>query len=494
MVRYSRKGIKLAMVLGLSFMLCGRLNAESETQKTYSLNMSEVAQIALKNNVDIQLIKYDHWIKKQDKDITQSIYDTLFRSDVKYRNDQGKNTSTIFGTKTVNNDYDIGLSQVLPTGTSIDLDLKNNRSANNALFSTSAVTHDSSLGVSVTQDLGKNLFGIQDRGNIKVTLIDVENSQYTTYETIEKYLASIQKAYWDVVLAKEMVEIQREMVDQSKRLFDLNSDKLTDGLAEKPDVLAAEANYKKQLNGLNDLNNQARNKVELLALALNISEEIFDIVPLDHLNSDEYPINNDEALRAAFNNRQDFKRLHNEVKAQDIKLSMKKNNLWPEINLTASLERNGLGDRFTQSVQQISEEDNPEFFAGVSVNVPLFNKRAKAELKQEEYRKAKVLLNLKYTERTIYIEITNLVRDTNVFRQLAVNAQEIAQLQYSKLEEEQKRFSSGRSNTDTIIRFQADVINSKAEALTAKHRYKFALINLEQKSGVLLKKYWNDEL
>ena len=60
-------------------------------------------------------------------------------------------------------------------------------------------------------------------------------------------------------------------------------------------------------------------------------------------------------------------------------------------------------------------------------------------------------------ERQIAIAITDQVRDCNVFKEIAANSQEIASLQAQKLEGEVKRFGTGRSDTDTVIRFQEDL-------------------------------------
>jgi len=179
--------------------------------KSYRLSLDEMTKIALKNNFDIQLTKYDTWIARTERQAARSIYDTIFEAQVEYRNDQQKRTSTILGTKTVDNDYNVGLSKKLPSGITLSVDLDNNRNFNNARFATSPLTHDSTLGVTVEQDLGRNFLGIQDRGDIKITLIDIQNTEFTTLDKIEKSIAAVQKAYWDLVLQTEKVKIEKEM-------------------------------------------------------------------------------------------------------------------------------------------------------------------------------------------------------------------------------------------------------------------------------------------
>jgi len=460
---------------------------------SYRLSLDETTEIALKNNFDIQLTKYDTWIARTESQIARSIYDTIFEAQVEYRDDQHKRTSTILGTKTVDNDYNVGLSKKLPSGTTVSIDLDNNRNFNNATFATASLTHDSTLGVTVEQDLGKNFLGIQDRGNVKITQIDIENAEYTSLEKIEESIAQVQKAYWDLVFLGEKVRIEEEMVSQAKKLYDLHQENLGSGLVEIPEAIASEANYKSRKNTLLLAYNQVQAKNNVLKLLLNIEGEI-EIEPTEDFSLPERREELLISLNLAFDNRQDYKISQRDIDAKDIALSMKKNNLWPEINLIATLERNGLGDHFKQAVTDVTDQNNPNFFAGLSIEMPLENREARAVWKAAKLEKAKSLLEMKLLERQIAVEITDQVRDCNIFQEVAANSQEIALLQKQKLKEEIKRFRYGRSDTDTLIRFQEDLVQAENSVIVAIHKYYTALVDLRQKEGKLLKEYWDEEI
>jgi outer membrane protein len=295
-------------------------------------------------------------------------------------------------------------------------------------------------------------------------------------------------------LASELVKIQQDMVAEAKKLYDLHQEKLKDGLVEIPEAIASEANYKSRKNKLLFVENRGKAKMNTLKLLLNIEEGI-KIEPTEKF---DLSVNGKEelltAMKSAFENRQDYKKARKNIESKDIKLSMKKNNIWPEINLTATLEKNGLGDHFKQAVTQITEEDNPNFFAGLTITFPLENRAARGELKAAELEKAKALLELKLLEKQIAVEINDQVRNCNVFKEIAANSQEIALLQEQKLEGEVKRFRSGRSDADTVIRFQEDLVLARSVVAESIRSYHDALIDLREKEGTLLKKYWEGEL
>ena len=477
----------------LSSEITPGISSVKEDTSTYYLSLDETTRLAIQNNFAIQLAQYDARIAKAKLGESQSIYDTLLNADVKYRNDQGKQTSTILGSKIIDNDYNLGVSKKLPSGTTLTTNMTNHRNWSNSSFTTSSPSHDSTLKLGLKQELGKNFFGLQDRGDVTITKIDIENSQYSSLENIEDDLAQVQKAYWDIVLHREKVTIALETQRQAKTLFNLDEDKIKRGLVEAPELIASEANFQTRLNEVLLAKDELESKVNVLKLLLNIPDNEAAIVPSESFVLSTQDQSVDQALQLAFTNRYDYKKTLNDIESKKIKLTMKKTSLWPEINLEASLARNGLGDHFPSAVTNITVEDNPDFFTGLTVKIPWENRKAESQLKAAQLEKAKALLNLKWLERKITIGIVDKVRRCQVLKELALNSQNIAGLQTWKLEEEQKRLATGRSNTDTVIRYQEDLLKAKWKAAEAMFEYQSALIDLRKQEGTLLNEYWGEE-
>jgi len=460
----------------------------------YALSLDDVTRLALMNNFDIQLAKYDARIARTGEDRAESIYDLLLKADIGYTNDQRARSSTFAGTKNLENVYSLGLSQKTPFGATLDIDAGDTRTWTNSSFATLNPAHDSELRLTWKQDLGRNLFGIQDRGKIKVSLLNIENSRYTSAEKIEEYLAGVQKMYSNYALALEAVRIEERMVAQAKKLYDLHQEKIKDGLTEEPELFAAEANYHSRLNELLIAGNTAKSKENALKLMLNIDDEAVSLSPTEPFALDKSKQDKNLSLKGAFENRRDYKRAANTLKVRDIELVMDHNNLWPEVNLEISFARNGVGPHLSSAFSDIGGETNPEFSTGVSVEFPLQNREARADVRAGELQKAKSILQMKYLERAITTEIIDHVRSCNILQEAAVNAEKIAALQRRKLEEEEKRFNSGRSDTDTLIRFQEDVIQAELQALRSKLNYYSAVIDLRVAENALLTAYGDEEI
>jgi outer membrane protein TolC len=465
-----------------------------EIQAAVHLSLEEATRLALHNSYDIQLVKYDIWISRAGQGNAESIYDTFFSTEANYQNDQTQKTSTIFGSESLDNNYNIGLSKRLPSGTDISLDLANHRSWNNAPFATSALTHDSNLKLTVEQALGRNFFGLKDRGEIKVTQLDIENTLFTSLDKMETAAAAAQKAYWDLALALRSRDISRDMLAQSEELYRLHQERISDGLSEPPELYAAEANYRQRLAELAIDENDIQSKTNVLKLLLNVSPDVPDVIVTDGWDLPEHILSTEEAVRSALENRRDYQAGLIRVRQKGIELEVSANGLWPEIHLTASLAKNGLDDHFPRAVSQISGEDHDEIFTGLKISFPLENTKARAELDKAKLEKAKALTDLKLLEKQIIIGVADRLREAGIFLRQARSRQDITQLQTIKLEEEKKRFRAGRSNTDTIIRFQEDLLKARWEEARAAYECRIKLIDLRKAQGALLNDYWDGEL
>ncbi len=149
---------------------------------------------------------------------------------------------------------------------------------------------------------------------------------------------------------------------------------------------------------------------------------------------------------------------------------------------------------YKKAIEGISEEDNPEYYAGLSFSLPLENSLAKSEFNKAKLDKTRQILKLKSVERKVVVDIKDSV-DTFLSRINAQkNSQEIAGLHEKKLAAEEARFNSGRSDTDTLIRYQEDLLTSQLALANADYNLKSAEIDLELKENTLLNKYWKEKL
>ncbi len=486
----SRKSRIGYIILGLILIANISFSEEVNFDKaTLELSLIDVSSIAIENNLDIQIAKYDAYIKRNDDLSSRSIYDTIFSVSAAYDKDEKVSSSSLAADSTTTRDYTAGISKKTPTGTTVGVDFENQRVDTDSGLVNMNPSNDVKAKLSLKQELGKNFFGLKDRSDIKITKLEIINSDYASLEKIEDALLNAQKAYWELAYLYEELNIRKEMLNKAKHLMRIYEDKYKLGLVEDPDLFAAQANVLLRKNELRITEEQLELANSDLLLMLNEESTDLDILPKEKIEFKVFDVDFNESLKQAISHRRDYSQAKNNIKAKNIKLVTKKNNLWPEIDLSASLTKNGIDSSYSEALSAIKDQDNKEVYVGFTIKIPLENSDARSQLNKARLEKAKYLVMLKQVERKILLDINDKITIlTSFLNQVETNIT-IVDLQQKKLEAEEARFSLGRSSSDILIRYQEDLLNAKLSSAVSIYQCELAYIDLLKSQGTLLDSY-----
>ena len=458
------------------------------------ISIADVTRLALKNSLDIQIAKIDAYKERTSLGKAKSIFDTFLNSGASYEDDKKTSATTLLRTKAATNKYSLGVEKKLPTGSRLKIDT--NHSLVDANSSASAINNynESSFKFSLNQSLGKNFFGLTDRSNIKITKINIDNAEYSSLGEIENALYKVQTAYWNVVLKEKELNIKSDMLKEAEKLYSIYKENYERGTAEKGDLFAVEANMRTRKNEVLITRLEKEIAKNNLLFLLNEEDTHIQLEPIDSLATAMHSVDVYETLKEAVLHRRDYKIIKNKIESQNIDIKIKKNALWPEIDLKASFLKNGLASNYQDSWNQTSDENNYELFTGITFRIPFGNRSAKADLEKVRLNREQILLFLKRTERLILKEINNKVKEVNSLKNRIELLTSIRKLQENKLNEETKNLHFGRSNSDTIIRYENDLLQASLNLALSSFKYRVSLIDLDLAKNTLLNKYWKDTL
>jgi len=468
----------------------------SQLQISYAeqISIDDVTRLVLKNSLDIQIAKIDAYKERTSLGRAKSIFDTFMNSGASYENDKKKSATPLLGTKTATDKYSLELEKKLPTGSSLKIDAEH--SLVDANSSSSAINNynESSIKFSLNQPLGRNFFGLTDRSNIKITKINIENAGYSSLDEIENTLYKAQAAYWNIVLREKILNIKSDMLKKAKELYSIYKEKYKRGTAEKVDLLAVEANMRARKNDVFIASLQEEIATNNLLFLLNEGDKYIHLQPMDSLVISPHYVRLYETLKKAILHRRDYNIIKNKIKSQNIDIKIKKNALWPEIDLETSFLKNGIESNYQDSWNETSEKNNYELFAGITFKMPLGNRSARADLEKAKLNKEQLLLLLKRTERLILKEINNKVGEVNSLKNQVELLTSVSKLQENKLKEEMKHIRYGRSSSDIIIRYEEDALQAHLDLASSLFQYRVRLIELDLAENTLLDKYWKGSL
>jgi outer membrane protein TolC len=460
-------------------ILCGSISGYSRADNMpLILCRDEVMKLTANHNLDIKLAKIDADYAKANIDIKKSVFDIIMEASGGYTDNELASESAFLGSKTTQAAYNFGISKEFSTGTSIEADFNHTRDYSDSDFVTVNPSHESLASLSVRQPIGNNFFGLEDRGNLRIAELNYQAANLNSLDRIEAALAQSEIAYWNLVYTYEAALLNEEMLNRAKNLYDIYEDRFERGIAEEPDVYASEANMNISLINYEIAQNRILNASNLLKIRLNLDSSSA-IRPRDDLLTAYTRADYISHLKEAISKRRDYRAALKNLEAQDINLVIKKNNLWPQIDLVATYQRNGIDTDGKESLDNLLDENNSSYYVGAEVRLPLENRDARAKKKQALLLKEQALINLKKIELSIASELDNRVRQVNLDVEKIKKWQKIVELQKQKLEAEEKRIKYGRSSSDILVRYQNDLLNSQMSLAAAYLDYHVSRIELE---------------
>ncbi|MFA6637168.1 MAG: TolC family protein [Candidatus Omnitrophota bacterium] len=455
---------------------------------SYEVSPEDCVVYSIANSFEAKLAKLDLLIAETRMLYSEAVFDTVFFGNVSYAEDKRQPVSVFSGDDRQTNLYSAGVRKQLPSGTELTVSWSDQRDWVNSPFVTTNPSHNAQLIFEAVQPVLNNAFGFVDRSRITLTKLAIMNADLENRERIEKLTADVEKKYWAVVYYGKMLEAYEDMLEKARELNKANARNYELGLIESPDMLSSEANVLMREKDVIIAKEEYERSRDDLKLLMNIQEPV-ELVPAVTFNTESKKADLEESLKTAFDKNREYQRLKREVEMSDISLKIKGNQLWPELDLEGTIAMNGLEGDFSKAAGKTTVADNTYYYLGAKISFPLENSMARAENYSATYEKERALVSLKQKERSIITVIGNAFRALMSLNTTVVKVKEAARLQSEKLKEEEKRFSSGRSRTKTLIDYQTDLINAERAEAGELFAREVARINMEKEMNVLLEKY-----
>ncbi len=462
-------------------------NLTQAKQSENTISLKDCIRLAVKNSFEVRLARLDFLIAQTDRAKEQSVFDAVLSADINYEEDSREPLSVLAGTKSKTNTYSLQATKTLPTGTELTVSASDIRNWSDSAYASRNPAHTSEAGIEARQPIAKNMFGFIDRRNISITNLAIQNAGLDTQQRIEKAFCDIEKAYWQLLFNRKKLEVYQNILEDANRLYQTSSKNYDIGLIELGEFLAAEANVLIREKDLLLARNQYQMAQEKLKLLININtDQDIEAVEFDY---QPFQAGLEECFKKAVEKRRDYAQAKTEVEIKQLTLETKKNAVWPEIDLIASLAANGVDKNFNGALREVTSGENRKYYAGIEVTVQLENNLARSQLEKADYDKQKALISLKQVERVIVTEVSDALRGYKTYQLNLDNLRQAAEIQLEKLQEEEKRFNSGRSGTKRLIDYQQDYLNSELQLAEGVFNFAVAGIDLEKALNISLDKY-----
>ncbi|HEX8117945.1 MAG TPA: TolC family protein, partial [Pyrinomonadaceae bacterium] len=318
-----------------------------------SLTLNEAIRRALENNNDIEIARADVRLAEQTLNALHGVYDPVFTYTPEYNNAVRPVTTSIAGadntgtvsTTDFNNDVAVN-KQFGKGGGNFTYFFNNTREKTSATNSFLNPFYSSAQGVQFSQPLWRNRSIDRNRQQIRIQRKRLEQTDADFRLRTIAVISQVQRAYWDLVFALRNEQNQIANVKLAQENFRRTEASVAAGASAPLQRAEIETELSTRESALLVANQQvsiAENTLKELLIKDPLSPDWSRaLVPTDQPSFEETQVNLETALKEAHENRPEMRRLKLEEDVNDINLQYYKNQTKPRIDLTGTVQTNGI--------------------------------------------------------------------------------------------------------------------------------------------------------
>lgn len=504
----------------------GRVGVDIADQRT--LTLSEAIELALANNRDIEILRKAVTMAEFDLKATrgafqarltgQAYYDRATTPNVSiFSSNQKTTVGTLFGAASISAASERFGTIATATATNQHLTTDNP-------ISILSPQLNASLGLSVLQPLFRGRKTDVARRSLAIAKRNIELTDTQFRQRSIETIATVEKAYWDLMFALRNLQVQRDAVRDAKSQLEHNRRLVDEGQLAPIDIVAADtqvANFEQAVYDALNVVNQAENALKML-LSPNRHDPLWarSLTPVEPVELTVPDPTLTQAIDTALAQRPelDINRTQKEINLIDQKLF--KDQTKPQIDFTASITETGIGGsanpnfspNFPTACQTnpnspacqqqqanlamlmgnpyrgVFTHRYPVFRVGVSFNIPLpGDKAAKAQLGRARVEAERLDLQREQIEQGIQVEVRNAlqsVRTAEARLRAAAIARENLVRQYDS---ESRKMLAGQSDVYRVLERQTALAAAQSNELRSRTELNKAIAELQRAMGNTLK-------
>jgi outer membrane protein TolC len=404
----------------------------------------------------------------------------------------------------------IGYSQAFPTGTTFSVNFINSRDTSNSPFSLLNPTLNSYYRVEFNQQL---LAGFGLGPNLRFLRI-AKNNQKISDEAFKLQVATtvtqIANMYWDLVAAYEDEQVKSRSLDFAQQTLDSGRKQLQLQAIPAMDVMKDEAEVANREQDLTIAKTTLEFQELLIknALTKNLDDPILEAMPVKPTDQSSVADTQDsgpteDLIARALSTRTELLESDIDLDNRHLSRDAARNALLPQLSATAFYGGTGLAGLPTPAAQGVSSSPlgfpgavanafnntAPDYFYGLSLNVPLRNRVAKSDQYRSELETRQAELRLQQLKKQIRIEVRNAqyaLVQSKARVEAAKKARDLADKTFGITSKEQELGSGSNYQTLTARRDLAAAESALVAAMTA---YQKAEIEVHRAVGDTLDDY-----
>ncbi len=409
-----------------------------------------------------------------------------------------------FNFKDTTKNLQFSYTQTFETGTKVQTGLTTNIDATNVSLGFFNPFTTSALSFQFTQPLLRNGWLAANKGPIVIARSNLEVSRATFVSQVNNNVLQAVNQYWAVVQAQGNLEVTRESMDAAQATYKRDKRALELGALPPLDIYRSESQVASRRVQVIQSEYALKQAEDQLRLTIGADQDpFFQALDLDLTEKAEpagelRTMDAATALQEAAKKRPEFDAARSAISRDEMQIRVARNHLLPQLDVTGAYASNGLGGNGLDGtgqpissswVNQVFGFNYPMYQAQLTLNLPLKNRAAKAEMGTALVSRRNDLYGQRLVQEQVTLDVSNAVHQLEEAKLSIAASKEALDLAQKTMAAEQRKYELGSSTIFLVLEAQNELAAAQQTLLQAEVGYQMAVAALDHATGELLEPY-----
>ena len=354
----------------------------------------------------------------------------------------------------------------------------------------SGALYHNSVTVDMTQPLMRGFGRLPTESDIRVSRLNLEESNQRLRERTITTMVEVEEAYWSLVKTREAAAVQMLRLESAQELLVQTRIRVSAGAKARTEILSAEVGVANARVDSISSATAVRGAEDLLKQRTNLVDnaELWDaaVIPLDDPTLGSAQPDLDNLIASALANRPEYQRHLLAHRRLEIAVAMSKDRLKPQLNAVVSLNLDDSGDDIGEGTDELVTAQFQNWSGSLIFSMPLGNRDAKTRLANSRVEIRRSELTRQALEQQIFAEVRTAVRKFVSAQRTIEAASEAVRLAETQLAAEKERLRLGLATNYEVLQIEQDLARERNTHLDAVIDYQNALTDIAKTTGSIL--------
>jgi outer membrane protein len=480
------------------------------------LSLKSYLALVMANNADISIQRLSVQLSRNTLAGSFGMFDPNATASFSATRTLSGSTNATAGASTLNQltqPLNIGFSQLLPSGAFYNLTFSSTKFSSNSTFATLNPSFSTGLNASVTQPLLRGRGGYLTKIPIMLARSRLRGADYNLQDQLVQFVTTAELAYWAVVEARENVRVAEESLKLADTALKRAERELELGASSPLDIFQPQQSFANAQLVLAQAQFGQTTAEDALRRQMGADlDPKYRSMPLDLIESIEpsvpsAPVNREEMVELALAHRQDLKAVRQTLDVDNLNIQSTNDQLRPNLSLSAQYGTSGTGGTLYQrsdvfgggsqvvsvipggvgdALGQLFGFGLPSYGFGLTLQLPIRNRAATANLANATVNKKLDALRVRTTEENIRLQVLNAVTNVENSKASVALAKTARDLSVKRVDADKKKYELGAEVIFFVLQAQNDLTTAESALVRETINLRRNQLTLLQRVGTLL--------